>query len=92
MTALVVYDTASHDIARYVSKPQYPKGGREAITRTHVATVNPEFVGAYRSLLDFLWNAPDDCRVGVEPYNTAHGRQLALTEEEASESAHLGDV
>lgn len=86
MTALVIYDGATHDIARYVK----PAG--EKMVRTHDGYVNDAFIGTSRSLQEFLLWPPEALRNAAEPDDPWKPRQDALRFMEVYNAAHLGDV
>lgn len=86
MTALVVFDTTNHDVARYVRVKD------EKLTKTHEGFVNDDFIGSRRSLQEFLHRPPEPLRVAKEPYDAWRPLQDALRTMEEYDAAHLGDV
>jgi hypothetical protein len=86
MTALVIYDGKTHDIARYVR----PEG--EKVARTHEGYVNDAFVGIPRSLQEFLQFPPEDLRIAPEPYDSRVLVQNAMRYMENLNAVDLGDI
>lgn len=83
MTALVIYEPGTADVARYC------KGVDGKLIRTHTGFVNDEYTDDRRALSNFLCAPPEGLRIAADPFDPRKHIQDAMRYDG---HAHMGFV